>query len=483
MLKKIKELASDSMYYGLTSVISQIISLFLVPFYTNELNPEDYGVLNMIGLLAAFILPIAGLGMDGALFRYYSLTDDSEKKKAYFSAAVIIKTISTVIFVLLFLPIYPYLNKFLFNGYLTITHFYLFLLYFLLDNFAVLSAIILRSERKVKRIAFINVSSIVVGLAFSLFLVIYLKWKVTGALIAMLTTSIYKIILYSNVSNKNFIFSKPESHISNDLFKYGLPVIPHKIQGNIISMFTAFMINQKLGIAAAGLYAVASKLAKPIAFIVNIVQQSWVPFKFQIHKTDTNPPKTFRDITSLYLLLIVSIWAMLSILTPTLFYWLLNKKYWSGMAYTPFIMFVSVCQGFAYMILTGFELSDRQNISYKATFVGMVFMIVSSLLTINFYPPYSFIIAQSLSFAIIIPIFWPEIRKQIKIDYPFKHYLLFFISSVINIILFYSINTNTTGIIIHLIIQIIISTLAFRLLFRSYSLSFLLKSYKKRNSN
>ena len=61
MIKKIKELASDSMYYGISSVISQIISLFLVPFYTNELNPEDYGVLNMIGLLAAFILPIAGL--------------------------------------------------------------------------------------------------------------------------------------------------------------------------------------------------------------------------------------------------------------------------------------------------------------------------------------------------------------------------------------------------------------------------------------
>lgn len=480
MIKKIKELASDSMYYGLSSVISQIISLFLVPFYTNELNPEDYGVLNMIGLIASFMAPIAGLGMDSALFRFYSLTDDSEKKKAYFSSAVIFKTISTVIFVLLFLPIYPYLNKFLFEGYLTITHFYLFLLYFLLDNFVMLSVIILRSERKVKRIAFINVSSIVVGLAFSIFLVLFLKWKVTGALIAMLATSIYKIILYTNISNKNFLFLRPNLSISKELFNYGLPQIPHKIQGQVISMFTAFFINQKMGIAVAGLYAVSSKLAKPISFIVTIIQQSWVPYKFQIHKTDNNPPKTFKDFTTMYIILILSLWSIFSILTPTLFHLLINPKYWLGITYTPFIMLVNVFLGIYYMLATGFELSNKQKLMYQGSFWGMISLLVISFITLNFHPPYVFILAQSFSYVVIGFFIIPEARKHIKIDYPITVYLLFFMFTTINVILFYYLNTYFLSVLFHLFIQIIISTLAFRFLFKTFSVNLLLNRIRKK---
>jgi O-antigen/teichoic acid export membrane protein len=480
MLKKIKELASDSMYYGLSSVISQILSLFLVPFYTNELNPEDYGILNMIMLIVAFLSPIAGLGMDSALFRFYSLSDNLENKKAYFSAAVIFKTIATFFFVLLILPAYPLLNKYIFEGYLTKIHFKLFLLYFFLENFSMLSVIILRSEREVKRIAFINVTSIIIGLVFSIFLVLYLKWKVTGALIAMLATSFYKLVLCTNVSNKNFFFSKPEINISKDLFKYGLPQIPHKIQAHIMSMFTAFIINQKLGIVASGLYAVSSKLAKPLSFIITIVQQSWLPFKFQIHKTDINPARTFKDIISIYFLLIISIWVIISILTPSLFHVLINKKYWSGIKYTPFIMFVSICQGFYFMITTGYELSNKQQLMFQGSFLGMLSLILLSFVIINFFPPYSFIIAQSLTYLILTLIIFPEAKKQIKINYPFKTYAIFFIFSSSNIILFYYFNLYYS-IYVHLFLQLVISFFTYIYLYKHHTNTVFFKTLFKKH--
>ena len=64
MLKRLKELASDSLTYGLSTMLSQFLSLILVPFYTKELRPEDYGVLAMSALLLGFFSPLAGLGMD-----------------------------------------------------------------------------------------------------------------------------------------------------------------------------------------------------------------------------------------------------------------------------------------------------------------------------------------------------------------------------------------------------------------------------------
>ena len=51
MFKRIKELAGDSLIYGLGSFFLQFLALFLVPFYSNEFTTQEYGVLAMVALL------------------------------------------------------------------------------------------------------------------------------------------------------------------------------------------------------------------------------------------------------------------------------------------------------------------------------------------------------------------------------------------------------------------------------------------------
>ncbi len=45
MFKKLKEIFSDSIFYGLSTILGQLAGLVLVPFFTKELNPSDYGLL------------------------------------------------------------------------------------------------------------------------------------------------------------------------------------------------------------------------------------------------------------------------------------------------------------------------------------------------------------------------------------------------------------------------------------------------------
>lgn len=419
MLKRLKELASDSLTYGLSTMLSQLLSLILVPFYTRELRPEDYGILAMSALLLGFFSPVAGLGMDGALFRYYSMTDDPERKNAYFSLATQIKTVAMVLACLLLLPFYGWLNGAFFEGLLTPLQFGLFLGSFVADNFSALTIVTLRSERKVRKIATINVLTLLVSLLLSVWLVLFEKMHVTGALLAGLLSSLFRAMMYWADSRRLFRWSGLERTLVNDLLGYGLPVVPHKIQAQVIQVFTAFMINQKLGIAASGLYAVATKLAKPLSFVVSIVQQSWVPFKFHIHKTDAHPAQTFRQLIGLYWLGIILLWGILSLLTPWLYHWLIDPKYWDGIPYVPFIMAISVAQAFYFTVTTGFELSSRQSLMAWASFTSMVVMVGLSLATIDIYPPYPFIISQALAFLILAGIIYTEAKTIILIDYPY----------------------------------------------------------------
>ena len=54
MINKLKELGADSVIYGAGSFLLQILSLFLVPFFTDALSTEEYGILAMSGLLIQF---------------------------------------------------------------------------------------------------------------------------------------------------------------------------------------------------------------------------------------------------------------------------------------------------------------------------------------------------------------------------------------------------------------------------------------------
>lgn len=419
MLRRVKELVSDSLIYGMSTMLSQFLSLILVPFYTKELRPEDYGVLAMSALLLGFFAPVAGLGMDGALFRFYSMTDDSLKKTAYFSLATQLKAVAMCVACGLLLPFYSHLNGSFFNGLLTPVQFALLLGTFVADNVSALTVVTLRSERRVKKIAFVNIVTLVVSLVLSIWLVLIEKMHVTGALVAGVLASSCRALLYWSDSWRYFRWAGLDRALIKDLLGYGLPTIPHKVQAQIIQIFTAFMINQELGIAATGLYAVASKVAKPLAFVVNVVQQSWVPFKFQVHKSDVDPARTFRQLTSLYWVGLIMLWGILSLLTPWLYEWLIDRKYWDGIPYVPFIMAISVAQAIYFTVTTGFELSPRQRLVVSASFVGMITLVGISLLTVDVFAPYSFIVTQALAYLIMGAVLFPEARRVIRIDYPF----------------------------------------------------------------
>ncbi len=431
MLKRLKELASDSLTYGLSSMLSQFLSLFLVPFYTKELQPEDYGVLAMSAILLGFFSPLAGLGMDGALFRYYSMTEDPARKNAYFSLATQLKTAAMLLACLILIPFYSFLNSAFFQGMLTTLQFGLFLGTFLGDNFSALTIVTLRSERKVKKIALVNVATLIVTLTLSIWLVLFEKMHVTGALTAGLIGSFFRAAFYWSDSRRHFRWVAYDRNMLKDLLGYGLPVIPHKMQAQVIQTFTAFIINHQLGIATAGLYAVATKLAKPLSFVVGIVQQSWVPFKFQIHKTDNDPAHTFKQLISLYWIGIIALWGMLSLLTPWLYHWLIDPKYWAGIPYVPFIMGISVAQAGYFTATTGFELSLNQKKLVKASFVSMIVMIGLSMLTAFWFPPYCFILAQIIAYIILTVMIFPEARATIQIQFPIIKTVLYAAFSII----------------------------------------------------
>lgn len=75
-----KEFIKDALVYGLGSGIRKFIGIFLLPFYSSALTPEDYGVLSSLGTFAMLFSAFLDVGLDSAT-AYYYLTDNEEKEK------------------------------------------------------------------------------------------------------------------------------------------------------------------------------------------------------------------------------------------------------------------------------------------------------------------------------------------------------------------------------------------------------------------
>lgn len=477
MFKKLKEIFSDSVFYGLSTVIGQLAGLILVPFFTKELNPSDYGLLNMVTLVVVFLSPVAGLAMDTALFRFFSMEENEEQKRSFFTTASIVKTSSVFVIALLLLPFYSLVNNLLFEGQLSKDVYYLILGSFVVDNFSSLSAVVLRSQRKVKLIALNSILYVLASILVSVFFVLILHWGVFGSLLGGLIAGIFKLFLYLRVNAGSFAFNRFDLGKAKDLLSYSLPLVPHKVQGNIIGLFTTFMVNQKLGLVYSGYYAVASKAAKPLVLIVTMVQQSWTPYKFHIHKTEQQTAHSFSEVISFYWVFLIFIWILLSLLTPTLFELLIDARYLMGVTYVPFIMFISVAQAIYFTITTGFELKKDQKKMVLASFLGMVFLVSCSILTINILTPYSFFIIQSFSFFVLAAVIFPDARKIIVIDYPILKTLVYLLVGSIIIGVSYYFNSQVIYL-VSIIIFLIVTIAQFKWIFPQYPLKLILTKIK-----
>jgi len=461
MLKNIKALASDTILYGLSSVLTQVAGLFLIPFYTTELSPEEYAIIALFAMVGGFLNPILALGLDSALFRYFIMGKSLFLKIRLFSSAFYIKIIFVAFCILILTLCKDPLNGYIFNNKISNELYYLFLGSLFVQNISSLAYVALRAERKVKKIVFVNIIALVVSLSLSIWLVLIVKLGVIGVLIASLCASTVQSILFFAFIRSNINFKMVGIKKIKRLFNYGIPLIPHKLIGQGLNLFVLFLINNQLGLVVAGLYAVAKKFGKPLSFLVSMVQTAWSPYKFDIHKHESNPVLAFKELISFYWILLITLWSFLSLITPILFRYLIDDRYWDGIPYVPFIMLISVFEAFKFTISTGFELSKDQKKASIISFYTLLVVLGFVYLSFDYLKPYNFMIAQMLGFLFFGIYIYTKAKKIMLIEYPFMLLISFFVFSGFIVLYNYQTHQSFSSVLMLSVLQLICTIAVF----------------------
>jgi len=426
MLKKLLNLLADAAVYGSSTLVSQVIGFVLLRVYTEYLSPADYFVIAMLTVVTTVFTPLANLGMINAVFRRFNLDKSPENRSEVFSTALVSVLVCAVGWVIagwfLAAPISTVLT-----GNADVAHLVqLSLISAAFTTVGTVPVAILRADRRVKAIALFNLSKLLITVACTLTLVVQFGQGVRGFVVGTLLGEAIVTLVQFAWTFQSFNFA-PSRVAWRAMISYGLPFLPHQLQTLCLMYFGQYWVGHMLGESEGGIYGIAVRFALPVSFVVNSIQNAWVPFKFQVHANDENPASFFRTAVTYYLAGVIYLWVGVSYWGPELLWIMTTKPFHQAAALVAFAALVPLSQGIYYMMGTGIELSDNTRPYPIVSFAALVVAVGLAIVLVPRLGAAGAALATasaSLTMAVVIYYFSQQ-RFVISYDWPTMLSLLF----------------------------------------------------------
>ena len=400
-MRKLRELFSDSLIYGVSHVLTRFINYLLVPFYTDVFDPDRYGIVGLIYSAIIFLNVVFTFGMESAYLRY------GENRK---EAPNIFKTIqlsllgfASVLCLLLWL-LMPGLLP-LFNlGQETSGIFLMMLGILWFDTLAIVPFAELRLVRKTIPFAALKLLHVLINIGLNFYLILGLHFGIEAVFIANLAASMVITIIVWAVTS-DLLKGAWDSDWMKKAFQFGWPFVPAGIGFAINEALDRFFLNSMdpataetlygLGTTPediVGIYNACYKLAVFMLLLVQMYRMAWQPF-FMRHAKDDESPKMFGqafiwyNAASAILFLVVALFKeqIVAIRIPVMNATLIGSDYWLGLEIVPYLLLAYWFHGWYINFSSGVFIKEKTKVLYKITLMGAIITIIANLALIPYF--------------------------------------------------------------------------------------------------
>lgn len=396
----LKRLASDTAWYGLSSIVSRVIMFFiLAPYLTKILANNEYGIHGIMYAFAALLLSFYTFRLETAFFRYGSAR--SQLEASFWTASLFILALGSIF--TLFLTIYSVEIA----GFLTSSNDSRYVVFFgiiiFLDALSAIPFARLRLEHKPRKFAAIKILNIVVTVLVMLFLLEGLKRLSSNGVffLGSAYNSDLKLdyIFISNLvgSAVTFLLLLPmyfksklqwDSPLFKKLMAYSWPLLIVGVAGSINELTDRFFVKEwmpgaltdKEKMAEAGTYTAAAR----IAVIINLFTQAYnyaaEPFFFK-NREDGGSITVYARSAEAFMLVGTIGFLFLSLNLHTIKF-IINENYWAGLHVTPILMISSLLLGLYYNTSIWYKLTDKTTYGALISTIGAVITLALNYLLI-----------------------------------------------------------------------------------------------------
>lgn len=329
IFSKIKTDAFKSFFtYFMSNISVALIPFIMLPILTRYLDPSDYGRVAIFTAFLSVITSISGMGLNSFITRKYYDNDKKEYEIANsISTGICIVAFNVFIILIILLSFYFLLG----NSFIVDISFYYVLtacIAALFSNIVYARLSQWQVEKQPTKYAFLQVSQALINLLFSVSLVVFLKLNADGRVGAHFIAIILSGSMALFLLNKDNLLSLRNSSLKSikEIYRFGLPMLPHFLGIFLISNVDKFIINPLLGIDKVGIYAVAAQLSGAMILIYDSLNKTILPVLFDNLSNDTNKEKIV-SYSYMYILFTISTCLLFFIFGEVLIDLLAGEKY------------------------------------------------------------------------------------------------------------------------------------------------------------
>lgn len=435
----IRQLASQTAWYGLSSIVGRFINYLLNPILTTIYASAAFGDISILFALAAFLNIIFTYGMETSYFRF----NQQEKESSVFNSSMTILLTSTIVFTaLLVLPSRQMASYMELGDHPEYVIYVIFIV--ALDTLAVLPFSRLRLEGRPSKFAMIKVSNIVINVSLVIFFLYFCKshheaggndWMahlyseqigIGYVFLSQLTASAVTLLLLLPAL-KGF---RPEFNkkLLKEIFLYSSPLIIVGFGGMVNETIDRFMIIQFFNgtvdqaRSANGIYSANYKLAALIVIFIQTFRMGAEPFFFKNAKAE-NAKENYVRIMNFFVIACCCCFLGVSLYLDVWKYFMGVRKhpeYLEGLFIVPLLMLAKIFLGIYYNLSIWYKLTDRNKTGAFITLAGAMITILLNFLLIPYLGYWACAIATTGCYATMMFTSYYLGNKYYPIPYQWK---------------------------------------------------------------
>ncbi len=372
-MSSLRKLLSDSLVYGLSSIVGRFLNYLLVPLYTYHISAVSggYGVVTNIYAYTALLLVVLTFGMETTFF-YFANKDGANGRQVFSTALTAVGSVSLffVLAVLLLLgPIAAAMGYESHPEYIAVMA-----VVVALDAFQAILFARLRFENKAWKFAALKLAFIVLNIGMNLFVFLVApRWQHLGFMqwydeqnnvgyifyinllcTALVTFGFWRELKGFKLSTFHFPLLKRMLRYAWPLLIFGIVGILNQVLDKILFpfLYPGADMREQLGI-----YGACVKIAMIMAMITQAFRYAYEPFVFAGGKGEKS--KESQALVMKYFVMFTLLAFMVVVCYIDLFKYIIRSDYWEGLRAVPIVMMAEILMGVYFNLSFWYKLTAK----------------------------------------------------------------------------------------------------------------------------
>ena len=403
-----KQLMKNTIIIAIGKLSTQIISYLLLPLYTSQLYPSEYGNYDFVCTLSIFLCPIITLLMEESMFRYLIDADSKVQRKKIITQTIIYTFFGTVIFTILAALVMGFGTDYT-PMYITA------IITFVISNILIgLSNALSRGLGKIKLYSISNfilgISTIILNVVF----ILALKAGAEGLLWANTIANSFTAVVILGILKLPKYIGKIDRPLMKDMIKYSIPLVPNSISWSIINMSDRIILTQLVSSAANGIYAMANKFPNIINVLYGYFYTAWKESAAKIVKEE-NKNQYYNSIYHDAKRFLYAVTICLIAVMPFAFPIFIDSSYNEAYIYIPIIMIATYYSNLSSFYGGIFSAYKDTKIMGTTTLAAAIINLVIDLILVNTFEIYAACFSTLIANLIVYFYRKNKLKKYIKL--------------------------------------------------------------------